>query len=470
MFAMLVGNGWQRQVSGEYHRYTNLNLGLQLNYDYQKKYYVDFSAAVPWSAKLPEAKRAGFSPTLTLGWRLTGESFLENSSTFDDLVLSLSGGIIDQDMDISVSDDTMGYNLYQRVLRRGGWWTWADNSGEEATEYNRGDNPYLDYVQRKEVSVSLRGSMWDRLLTFDLSGYYTVMDGLITRPMTQFPIYFVQTGYPSSSLIPYVNFNTDSYAGLDFSVYLNTRFGEFYVSLGAIGIYTASKAVKRDETNEFEYLNRAGKPIYSSWGLESDGLFSSDEEAAASVRQTFGPVQGGDIRYKDQNNDGLIDNNDQVYLGDQLPPLYLGLNLTAKWRNLTLYAMGFGNFGAIGYKTSSYYWMRSNNKYSEYARNRWTPDTADTATYPRLTTTNGDNNFRTSDYWAYSTNAFRLQHVQLTWDLPADWFAGSWMKGISAYVSGNNLLTISKERKHMEMNVSGPPQTRFYNLGLKMLF
>ncbi|MDR2883211.1 MAG: SusC/RagA family TonB-linked outer membrane protein [Alistipes sp.] len=469
MFALLVANGWQNQRSGQYHKYSNANLGLQLSYDFEKKYYADFSAAVPWSAKLPEGKRAGFSPTLTLGWRLTKESFLEESKVLDDLVLSLSGGIVAQDLDIMVSDNPMGYFLYEKVLRRGGWWAWADNGGEAATEYNRSNNPDMGYVKRKEISVSLRGSMWDRLFTFDLSWFYTRMDGLLTRPTSVYPSYFTQTGYPSSSLMPYINYNTDDYTGLDFSVYLNKKFGEVDIKLGFNGLYSANKAARRDEIYEYDYQRREGKTTYGLWGLESQGLFATDAEAA-SADQTFGPVQAGDIRYKDQDGDGKIDSNDQVLLGRQDTPLFLGLNLTAKWRNLTFFAMGYGAYGGTSMKSSSYYWMRSSSKYSVMARDRWTEATAATATYPRLTTTNNDNNLRASDFWTYKTNAFRLQHVQLTYDLPSEVFGNSWVKGMSVYVAGNNLLTISKERKHLETNVGVSPLTRFYNLGLKMLF
>jgi TonB-linked SusC/RagA family outer membrane protein len=468
-FAMLVANGWQTQYSGEYHRMTNVNLGLQLSYNYLHKYYADFSAAVPYSAKLPEGKRAGFSPTATLGWRLTGEDFMKDSSVFDDLMLSVTGGIISQDLDISTDDNQMGYFLYESVLQRGGWWSWGDLGGEEATEYNRGNNPNLTFVKRKEVNVGLRGSLFDKLITFDLNWYAIKMDGGITRATSLYPIYFTQVGYPSSSIIPYVNYNVDNYSGIDFSVYFNRKFGEVDLSLGINGLYYTNKATKRDENYEFDYQSRVGKPLNGLWGLESQGLFNDDAEAEAA-NQTFGEVKAGDIRYKDQNGDGRIDSNDAVLLGRWDNPLTLGLNFTAKYRNFTLFMMGRGYFGATGTKSSSYYWVRSDNKYSEVVRNRWTEATKNTATYPRLTTTNGDNNFRTSDFWAYKLNVFNLSLVQLTYDLPETIFHNGFVKGISVYAGGYGLLSISKERKHYEMNVGGAPSTSFYNLGLKVTF
>lgn len=469
IFAMLIANGWQSQLSGQYHRMTNVNMGLQLSYNYLQKYYVDFSAALPYSAKLPEGKRLGFSPTVTLGWRLAKEPVFQNSSVFDDLVLSVSGGIISQDLDITASDNEMGYFLYESVLQKGGWWSWGDLGGESATEYNRGNNPDLTFVKRKEISVGLRGSLLNKLITFDMNWFANKMDGGITRATSLYPVYFIQTGYPTSSIIPYVNYNIDDRLGMDFSVYLNKKAGEFDFTLGISGLYYTSTVAQRDENYEFAYQTREGKALNGLWGLESLGFFNDAAEAAAA-NQTFGQVKAGDIKYKDQNGDERIDSNDEVFLGRWDNPLTLGINLTAKFRNFSLFVMGTGNYGGHGFKNSTYYWVRSTGKYSEVVRDRWTEETKKTATYPRLTTTSGDNNFRNSDFWMYSTDAFRLSQVQLTYNLPESLFKGNFIKGLSVYTGGYNLLTLSKESKHLEMNVGSAPQTRFYNLGLKALF
>ena len=136
----------------------------------------------------------------------------------------------------------------------------------------------------------------------------------------------------------------------------------------------------------------------------------------------------------------------------------------------TFFALGTGGFGAYGMKNSSYYWISGENKYSAIVRNRWTPETAETATYPRLTTESGSNNFVSSDFWMYKNNRFNLVKVQVTYDLPKQWLRNSFLHEVSAYVSGGNLLTIAKERKHMEMSVGSAPQTRFYNIGVKAVF
>lgn len=475
VFAMLIANAWQTQRSGHYHRTTNANLGLQLSYNYEHTYYVDFSAAMPYSTKLPEGNRTGISPTLTLGWRLTNNVLKD---TFvDDLMLTASAGIISQDLDITTSDNEDGYYLYKTVLQQGGWYAWADNGGMAATEFQGGNNYEMTFIKRKEFTVGLRGSLWNKLITFDFNFFTNKMDGGLVRASSLYPNYFTQVGYPSSSIIPYVNYNIDIRTGFDFSVYLNKKVGEVDLSLGVSGMWYKSTADKRDENVEYAYLSAVGRPLNGLWGLESMGLFQSQEEIDAAPTQTFGDVRPGDIRYKDQNGDGKIDDNDRVFLARWDSPFMSGINLTAKWKKFTFFAMGNLYLGGHGMKDNgnfrTYFWMPGTSKYSEIARQSWTPETAETALYPRLTTGDGANNYRSSDFWMYKNDRFTLRKVQLTYSFPESAFANSFanfVKGLDVYVSGNNLLTIAKERKLLEMNVGSAPQTRYYSIGLKVSF
>lgn len=469
IFGMVLANAWQTQQSGRYHRTTNANLGFQASYNYQHKYYADFSAAMPYSTKLPEGNRFAFSPTLTLGWNLAKESFMENS-IFDDLMLTASAGIINQDLDITSSENVDGYYLYKAVIQSGGWYSWGDNGGLAATEFQRGDNPDMTYVKRKEFAVGLRGSLLNRLLNFDFNFFSSKMDGGLARTSSLYPNYFTQTGSPTSSIIPFINYNEDKRTGFDFSVYANKKVGEVNLTLGVSGMYYKSIAKKRDENIEFDYLSAIDRPLNGHWGLQSEGFFQSQAEIESAPTQTFGDVKPGDIRYKDQNNDGKIDNNDRVMLGRWDSPFMSGINLTVAWKDFTLYAMGNLYIGGYGMKDNSYYWVKGDGKYSEEVRNRWTPETAATATYPRLTTTDGANNYRTSDFWMYKNDRFNLTQVQLTYKMPQRVLRGTFIKGLSFFANANNLLTIAKERKALELRVGGAPQTRFYQLGFKGTF
>lgn len=226
--------------------------------------------------------------------------------------------------------------------------------------------------------------------------------------------------------------------------------------------------------NQWKYQNRKGKAIDGIWGLESLGLFQSQQEIENAPEQKFGgSLQPGDIKYADQNKDGIIDNQDQVFLGKggwYGAPLTTGIHLTTKWKNVSLFALGTGSFGAYGMKNSAYYWISGNDKYSEVVRGRWSEDNKENATFPRLTTESGDNNFRNSDYWLYKSDYFNLAKVQITYNIPKSILNQIVFQQISTYVSGSNLLTISNEREVLEMSVGRAPQTRFYNFGIKAVF
>ena len=467
--AMLIAAGYQQTLSGEYHRISNANLSLQMGYDYKGKYYADFGAAVIHSAKLAEGHRNALSPSLTLGWKLNKEEFLANSSVFDELVLSVSGSIINSDLDIE------DYYMYEANYTQasGAWWGWYDGASERSTNSKRGGNEDLTFIKRKELSANVKTALWDNLITADVSFFINKMEGLIIEPLTVFPNYFF-TYYPDASFIPYVNFNNDQRVGFDFALNVNKQVGEVDLSLGVAGTYYKTEATRRDENNEFEYQNRQGLAIDGIWGLESAGLFQSPEEIESSPEQNFGgTVKPGDIKYIDQNSDGAIDDNDVVYLGPggwNGAPFAAGINLTAKWKDLTFFVLGTGSFGAYGMKDDSYHWVYGDGKYSEVVRDRWTEETKATATYPRLTTESGSNNFRASDFWMYKTDRFDLAKVQITYDLPKSLVQNSLFEGISAYISGSDLLTLSKEREVLEMNVTSAPQTRFYNIGIKAVF
>jgi hypothetical protein len=243
--------------------------------------------------------------------------------------------------------------------------------------------------------------------------------------------------------------------------------------LGFSGMHFASKAVVRDEAYEDDYQYRAGKPLDSYWGFISDGFFQSQADIDSHARQTFGEVRPGDLKYRDVNGDGVIDDKDQVNLGRRgsgVSPLSFGTHIILKWNNFTFFALGTGRAGAIAFKDGTYNWVYAERKYSEVVLERWTENTKNTAAYPRLTTRSNTNNFRNSSFWQYKTDRFDLSKVQITYDIPNKLFGDTFFRDVSVYASGESLLTFSKERKWMETNIGGAPLNRFYNLGFKVTF
>ncbi|WP_282635521.1 SusC/RagA family TonB-linked outer membrane protein [Sphingobacterium thalpophilum] len=466
--AILLANAFQIATSGSYHKLSNANLGLQLGYNYMGRYYVDFSSAYSHSAKLPKGNRQALSPTLAIAWRLSNEQFLAGSEFVNDLRLSASAGILNTDLDISDYYLYQGYYTYNDAA----WYSWRDGDLVHTFDRRRGDNPNMKFPKRKELSINLEGALFNHLITFNTSYFLHRMTGGLVQASTQYPMYFM-TYWPVYSDLPYINYTIDERRGIDFGVNLNKQINKTFVSLGLNGMYYTTKAVQRDELYQFAYQNRAGKPLDAIWGLQHEGFYHSQSDIDNSAFSSFGEVKPGDIKYKDQNGDGTIDTRDEVYLGKAGwagAPFTLGINLTVKWNNFSLFALATGQVGAKALKNSSYFWIDGEDKYSVVVRDRWTESTKETATYPRLTTFNSDNNFRSSDFWLYKTDRINLSKVQLSYDFPKRLFHSKFIHELGIYAMASNLLTLAKEKETLQLNVGQAPQTRFFNVGLKALF
>jgi TonB-linked SusC/RagA family outer membrane protein len=464
----------------DYHPIRNTNLGFQANYNFRHKYYVDFSGAVIHSAKLAPGSRNALSPAVTAGWRISEEKFMKHALAFvDNLKISASYASISQDLDVTgfkPDGTSTNYYLYSGYYNNiGTGYSWRDgNTSQNATVSAQAFNPDLTFIKRKEMRAGLEASLFNNLINLDVNYFRQNTNGLLSRGISIYPSWFNGNG----DFRDWINFNNDRRSGVDFAVNVNKNVGKLFYSVGVTGMVYSSEATKRDELNVDKYLDRAGKPLDASFGYISEGFFQSQTEIndyLTKVRPTFGgDIKPGDIRYRDVNNDGLIDNRDQVYLGRNgggASPFTYGVNLTLKWKNLTLFALGNGQHGAIGYKNSSYFWNRGTSKFSNVVWDRWTVATQNTATYPRLTSTTGDNNYQNSTFWMFKNNRFNLTRVQLTYDFSGHRFLQhAIVHGLSLYVQGDNLLVISKERKLMETNVGTAPQFRFYNIGAKASF
>ncbi|MCR5696745.1 MAG: SusC/RagA family TonB-linked outer membrane protein [Marinilabiliaceae bacterium] len=461
-----VLRGFQHRRTGEYHCESDASVGFNVHYDFAKRYFLDFTGTVAHTAKLAEGHRNAFSPSVTLGWNIAKESFLEGSA-LNDLMLSVSASDIANDVDID------GYTKYLGSFSEtGAWWAWTDQS-QQSTVSKLGSNEDLDFVRNREFSIGLRGGLLDNTYTFTVSAYLNKQNGGIISAESKMPEY-MRTGYPESSFVYNINYNEDLRKGMEFSLGYNKKIGEVDFSAFVTGSLYTTEATKRDDTQYKDaYQRREGKFIDGVWGYECLGFFKDAADIANSPDQSsFGQtIKPGDLKYKDQNGDGMIDTKDQVELGRYSNPFEYGLGLTAKYSGFTLFVACDGAVGATAIKNNKLYWMSGDDKYSVEARNRWTKENANSATLPRLTTTAAQNNRQTSDFWTYKTNIFDISKVQLTYNLPSTIFEGN--KVLSAaqvYVSGSDLISFSKEREYEETNVGFAPQTRFYNLGVKVTF
>ena len=479
---MLLANMYTTTASGTYHRYANANLGLQAGYDYMGRYFAEMSLAGVHSARLPEGNREAISPSFTIGWNIAKENLLKGSFV-DDLLLSASYSNLNEDIDVYMGDRY--YYIYDASWSQGGsGFSWNEGVSTNLTYSTSGSNPSLDFIHRKEWSISLRGSFFNKLISADLTFFNTDMDGFIIQNPSTFPSH-LSGGLSGSSFKPAINNNIQNRKGIDFSITAQKQFGQVHATLGVVGTYLKTENKKYDELVEWDYQRAEGRALDVIWGYKCLGFYTYDDFDYNETTGKYtlkkdlpnptigGTIQPGDLKYQDVNGDGVINNKDQVDLGKWGTfgsPFTLGVNLTLKYKNWTLFMLGNGQFGAKGMKNNSYYYMSGDAKYSVNVLGRWTPETADKATHPRLTTLSSNNNAAASTFWIYSTDRFNIRKVQLTYDFPEELFKGKWVSALSVYLNGNDLLTIAKERKLMETSVGYAPQTRFYNLGVKVTF
>jgi TonB-linked SusC/RagA family outer membrane protein len=434
----------------------NAHLGLRLTYGFKNKYLVDFSSAYVNGFRLAEGNRGGFSPSLGLAWVIKNEDYTQ-SSPVNYLKVRLSGGIINTEF------QSLDYRLYENTVSQGGTFTWFDGArNNRETLLNRSANPDLTFEKVQNLNLGLEGYFLNRSLYVDANIFTTRNSGqVVQRPI-----------YPGflSNYIPYENYNATGYSGAELGLMWSKAIGEFSFDLGTNFLYAASNVVKRDDVFQNEYQHRQGRPADAIFALEAEGLFADDAEIQSSPVQAFGLVRPGDIKYKDQNGDGVVNQNDEIQIGNSQPRFSYGLHATLRYKNFSLFAIGNGASGFDRFLSGPYFWVQGNDKYSDEVLNRWTPATASTATYPRLSSGNSSNNFRNSTYWMYNANQFTLSRVQLSYDLPASIFKRWAIKNIGFYVRGMNLATLGENAEKQQLRIGFEPNYRSYAIGARVSF
>ena len=435
------------------------HLGFQASYAYDKRYIVDFSGNYANSVKLAPGHNREFSPTVGVAWILSNEDFMQNVSFIDYLKLHASGGILKGDVGID------GFFLYDAIYGSSGTFYWNDSGRSQSGRIaSRGGNESLAMERRNEITGGIEGQLFGNTLGFEVNAFYEKYTGQVVRANTLWPGFY-------SAYTPYQNYNVDSYRGIEAGLSYNKRWGDFSLFAAANILYVMSNMDVRSEIYDDDYLYRVGHPVDGTWALESLGLFQSEEEIAASPTQTFGTVRPGDIKYKDQNGDGKIDNNDQIFVRKWNPPFSGGIQLKLGYKGFTLYAVGNAYWGK-DYATfieNNYYWVDATDPYPTHVKDSWTPSNPN-AKWPALTTKAADNNNRRSTFWMYDNSFFQLRKVQLSYALPERVCNKILLSGLQIYLDCSNPIQIAPNRKYRQTTVNGEPSYRGYSIGLRTSF
>ncbi|WP_460538493.1 SusC/RagA family TonB-linked outer membrane protein [Echinicola sediminis] len=458
--------------------FRNTGVSGRFTYGYDDRYLAEFNFGYNGSERFAPNYRFGFFPSLGLAYRISNESFFEPLKGFiDHLKLRGTLGWIGNDA-IGRDEDRFFY-LSEVNLNNGGY---GAVFGEE---FGYG---------RSGVSISRypnRNITWERSRQINLGFDMTVMNALdITLDAFQQNRYnILQTrSYIGATMglmaTPSANTGEAMSKGVDLTLTYNTSLGQStWVNLRGNFTYATSEILKVDENTypeELSYLSRVGDRIGQPYGYIAERLFVDDQEVANSPSQ-FGEYRGGDIKYHDMNDDGVISSLDRVPIGHPTTPeIIYGFGGTFGFKNWDISAFFQGAARTslfINSQNISPFVINGgaqNGLLDVIAESHWSEENRDLyAFWPRLSDYFVENNNQSSTWWMRNGAFLRLKNVEVGYTLPQQILSKFKLEHMRVYANGSNLGVWSKfDMWDPEMggNGLGYPVQSVYNLGVVVDF
>ena len=450
------------------------NIIADVAYDYAEKYFLQAALSESYYNRYAPGKRWGTFYAFGLGWDISKENFMENADWLNQLKLRGVFGKTGNGIDNS------GYYMYRQTFSHIGTagyplGTEMSAMGNVTMENTPLANPFLTWEKAYKLNVGVDLAMFNNRLKFT-ADYYNdkYFDLLQNRGKS---IELIGQYYPMENIGKVRRF------GGDLSITYQGRVNDLSYYVSANWSCEQSKLLYMDEQEvPEEYLRQTGRPAGAIYGLVADGFFTTREEIEKSpVIDGFENIQPGDIKYKDLNNDKVINEFDRTVIGGDKPYSYFGIDLGFKWRGLD-----FSMFWQGAYNRDLYLqdWtllegFQANGRYYgqayENMLGRWTPETAESATFPRLTA--GGNEYNrgngwNSSFWLRSGNFIRLKNISLGYNLP-DSFCNNYLGGLrlKIFVNGQNLFTKSAcDLVDPEVGFTSYPLQRCISTGINIRF
>jgi len=443
----------------------NQGLAGRANYNWNSRYYVDFNFGYTGSENFHKDYRFGFFPAISGAWNIGEEPIVKKLGWVDMFKVRYSYGKTGND---NMGDIRFPYlytleQLYQKDAN-GNIQYYSDGTpigagGYQFGDYESSSRPWggLGYT-----SVASPNVTWEIATKQDLGIDYSFFHDKISGAVDYFTerregIYMSRNflpGYVGLENNPSANVGEVKARGFDGNFTLKQKVGGVDLTLRGNATYSKSEILERDEENTiYTYKLQEGHRVDQARGLVDLGLFRDYDDIRNSPRQSFGEVMPGDIKYKDINGDGIIDDNDIVAIGATTRPnLTYGFGLSASWKGLDINV----HFQGIGKSTyfingSSVYMFSLGQNWGNILNdladsNRWTLGTNEdpNAVYPRLTYGPNANNYRASTYWLRDGSYLRLKTLDVGYSLPKSLVNKAHLNNVRFFLIGTNLLTFSK--------------------------
>ena len=448
------------------------NIGQKVEYNYDNKYFAQAAVTESYYNRYDNGRRWGTFWAVGLGWDISKEKFME-ASKIDQLKLRATYGHTGNGI------DNAGYFSYlKRYNEDGGFWysngTSMSNGGS-VSEISPLANTLLTWEKGRKVNVGLDLTLLKNRLTLS-ADYYNdyYYDILQSRGKS---IQLLGIAYPAE------NIGKTRYYGLETQLSWQDHIGKVNYYVSANWSMEQNKRLFMDEQYvPYDYLKMTGQPTGAIYGLVATGFLTAKDIADGyPVMNGFNNIQAGDVKYKDMNGDGEINEFDRTVIGGDKPTCYFGIDLGFEWKGLEVTAFIQGAYNRDLYnsdRTLLEGFQVIGQSYGQaYTNllNRWTPETAETATYPRLTA--GGNMYNYGNNWNSSLfvqngNYIRLKNATVSYKLPEN-FCRNYLGGlrVKIFVQGQNLLTWSRTRlQDPEVTFTSYPLQRTITTGINLNF
>ena len=450
--------------------YRQQGLAGRVTYGFDKRYLFEANFGYNGSENFAAGKRFGFFPSVAVGWVVSNEPFWkgikEQVSLFK---LRASYGLVGNDV---ISSDYSDRFPYLTTVDMGqGYDVYIGNNFERKygpilSVYG---NPNATWEESRKLDIGVEIGLFDSLnIIFD---WFKEKRSGIFMQRTSLPSTFGMSG-----ITPWANIGKVDNHGVDISVDYNKAFSkDLILSLRGTFTYAHNEIVEMDEPKyKWAYQYKAGHPINSIQCLIADGLFRDEEDIASSPSQdiyaTTYPIRPGDVKYRDLNDDKIIDDNDMCWTGNPtVPEIIYGFGFSLKYKGFdcSAFFQGQGKVSIIMYNYHPFATAATpgSGLMQWIADEHWSEDDPNPkALYPRLSPLWNNNNTKASTLYVRNGKMLRLKTAEI----------GYTYKKMRVYVSGTNLLTFAPfkywDPEKGSGNGLGYPLQRTYNLGFQFNF
>ena len=457
--------------------YKSLGIAGRATYSYRDRYFAEFNFGYNGSENFSPGHRFGFFPSGAVGWMISNEKFWDPIKTWVSLFkIKASIGKVGNDQ--IGGNRRFGYNTTMDTsgIDGFGWGLSAPNNPGGVAVGDLG-NPGIVWEEALKRNAGVEINLWQDHFKFQMDYFNDYRSGIFIK----------RESLPSvvgMRKTQYTNIGEMQNAGFDLSAQFDYTFPGG-LSLSARGNYTFNRnnRVYDDKPSQvWPYQNTAGFANGQQRGLIAEGIFMSQEEIDCWPVQTFGSVAPGDIKYRDINGDGQVDDYDVVPIGyTSIPEINYGFGLSVGWKGIdaSVFFSGMAHVTRIIGGYNLYGGAASNvlvqgQIFADVAERSWSVTHTPDAEYPRFSSETPDNNLRASTFWQKDMSFLRLKNAELGYTLPKKWTRKAGISTVRIYLQGVNLVTFSAfklwdpELESAYGNVY--PLTRNVSLGVNLNF